>query len=77
MGWSRGYHGYVFLDPKMVLYSGPKSMQDTYIDIMHAPMRYHYAMDDCRVPMGAILRKQADCIIDTYDLAYGWNHRIE
>src|SRR5690349_12972627 len=34
MGWSRGYHGYVFLDPRDGTIMGPKK-NDGYLDMMH------------------------------------------
>ena len=75
MGWSRGYHGYVFEDPRDGAVLGP-SKYDGYIDMMHAPMHYIKVMDDRDFPLAGILESEGQYIHYTYDLGDQWQHFI-
>mmetsp|Transcript_6115 Transcript_6115/g.13337 ORF Transcript_6115/g.13337 Transcript_6115/m.13337 type:complete len:464 (+) Transcript_6115:108-1499(+) len=76
MGWARGYHGYVFEDPKDGAVIGPYKY-DGYIDMMHVSMTYTKIMDDRAFPLSGILQKEGDAVYYTYDLGDQWEHRIE
>lgn len=76
MGWCRGYHGYVFLDPRDGAVLGPKKYSG-YIDMMHMKIHFHGYMDDRRIPVGALLRDVGDKCQYLYDLGDGWFHRLE
>jgi Plasmid pRiA4b ORF-3-like protein/MYND finger len=76
MGWCRGYHGYVFQDPKDGAVLGPKKYNG-YIDMMHAPMKFHYIMEDQRYPLAGLVQNVGDFIRYTYDLGDNWEHKIE
>lgn len=76
IGWCRGYHAYVFRDPKDGAILGPKKYAG-HIDMMHAPMKYYYVMDDRDTPLGALLSKIGDFIFYTYDIGDNWELRIE
>eukprot|EP00814_Leptocylindrus_danicus_P013917 CAMPEP_0116004010 /NCGR_PEP_ID=MMETSP0321-20121206/361_1 /TAXON_ID=163516 /ORGANISM="Leptocylindrus danicus var. danicus, Strain B650" /LENGTH=401 /DNA_ID=CAMNT_0003472257 /DNA_START=20 /DNA_END=1226 /DNA_ORIENTATION=- len=76
MGWSRGYHGYVFEDVTDGSTIGPKRNAG-YIDMMHAPMHYHYVMDDNDIPLATLLRKVGDWCNYTYDLGDSWDHKLK
>ena len=73
MGWARGYHGYVFAEPKNGSIFGPKN-NDGYIDMMHVGMHFHDIMDDVKVPLGTILRHEGDTCQYTYDLGDQYEH---
>lgn len=76
MGWGRAYHGYVFEDPKDGAVLGPKKYSG-FIDMMHAPMKYSYIMEDRRYPLAGILHEKGDVLYYTYDLGDMWEHKIE
>jgi hypothetical protein len=75
MGWGRGYHGYVFEDPKDGTVVGPQK-HGRYIDTMHVPMHYIKVMDDKGWPLAALLREKGDVAYYIYDLGDNWTHRI-
>ena len=56
MGWSSGYHGYVFLDATDGAAIGP-AKNDGYIDMMHSVGHFHHIMNDRHVPLALLLRK--------------------
>ena len=76
MGWGRGYHGYAFTDISDGSVFGPQGRAG-YIDMMHAPMHYHYIADDRKIPLAALLRNPGDWCTYNYDLGDGWNHILE
>ena len=75
MGWARGYHGYVFSEPKDGSIWGPKN-NSGYIDMMHVGTHYHDIMDDVKIPLGTILRSVGDKWLYTYDLGDQFFHHI-
>jgi len=75
MGWARGYHGYVFEDPRDGTVIGP-SKNSAYIDSMHVPFHYKKVMDDKGCPLAALLSKKGDIAYYNYDLGDYWLHRI-
>jgi len=75
MGWARGYHGYVFEDPRDGAVIGPKKRAG-YIDMMHASMMYPSYMDDRKCPLALILRDVGDICYYTYDLGDNWRHTL-
>ena len=76
LGFSRGYHAYVFEDPNDGAVLGPKKYCG-HIDMMHASHMFAYMMDDRRIPLAALLAKAGDFIQYTYDLGDGWRHMLE
>ena len=75
MGWSRGYHGYAFEDPRDGTVIGP-SKNSAYIDTMHVPMWYKKVMDDKGCPLAALLSSKGDVAYYNYDLGDNWEHRL-
>lgn len=75
MGWSRGYHGYAFEDPRDGTIIGP-AKNSAYIDTMHVPMIYKKIMDDKGCPLAALLMKKGDVAYYNYDLGDCWMHRL-
>lgn len=75
MGWSRGYHGYAFEDPRDGTIIGP-AKNSAYIDTMHVPMIYKKIMDDKGCPLAALLAKKGDAAYYNYDLGDCWMHRL-
>ena len=75
MGWSRGYHGYAFEDPKDGTVVGPAN-NGGYIDSMHIPQLYKKVMDDKGCPLAALLIKKGDYAHYNYDLGDNWEHRL-
>eukprot|EP00986_Skeletonema_menzelii_P002932 scaffold848_cov153-Skeletonema_menzelii.AAC.13 len=75
MGWSRGYHGYAFEDPRDGTVIGP-AKNSAYIDTMHVPMLYKKVMDDKGCPLAALLLKKGDVAYYNYDLGDNWMHRL-
>ena len=75
MGWSRGYHGYAFEDPRDGTIIGP-SENSSYIDTMHVPFHYKKVMDDKGCPLAGLLMKKDDVAYYNYDLGDGWMHRL-
>lgn len=75
MGWSRGYHGYVFLDPRDGAIMGPKK-NDGYLDMMHVNIAFNGFMDDRKCPLALVLREVGDKCSYKYDLGDGWNHTL-
>lgn len=76
MGWARGYHGYVFQDPRDGAVLGPKKYSG-YIDMMHANLMFNAYMDDRKMPLASILQKVGDRCWYTYDLGDHWEHVLE
>lgn len=76
MGWARGYHGYVFQDPRDGAVMGPKKYSG-YIDMMHANLMFNAYMDDRKMPLAAVLQKVGDRCWYTYDLGDHWEHVLE
>jgi hypothetical protein len=75
MGWARGYHGYVFVDPNDGTAVGP-CRHDGYRGMMNVRMHYIKIMDDRGFPLAGMLRKEGDAVYYTYDLGDHWEHRI-
>ena len=75
MGWSRGYHGYAFEDPRDGTVIGP-AKNSAYIDTMHVPMNYKKVMDDKGCPLAALMLKKGDVAYYNYDLGDNWMHRL-
>lgn len=76
MGWSRGYHGYVFEDPKDGAVLGPVKYAG-YLDMMHVSLLFHDIMEDKRFPLSGLIHTVGDFIYCTYDLGDQWRQKIE
>lgn len=59
MGWSRGYHGYVFEDPRDGASIGPEKYSGR-IDSMYVPMHYIKLMEDREFPLAALTNKKGE-----------------
>jgi len=76
MGWSRGYHGHMFLDPRDGAVLGPKKYSG-YLDMMHVKTHFHDYMDDRKMPLAGLLCAVGDKCQYLYDLGDGWFHHLE
>lgn len=82
MGWSRGYHGYVFEDRSDGTVLGPTKPGDGinkstgHIDCMHAGRHFHHVMSDQKVPLALLLQKVDDTCTYVYDLGDYWKHHL-
>lgn len=75
-GWGRGYHSYIFTDPKDgALFGQQKSKRGIDGDLMLFAHGCDF-VDDEKVRIGDLLSTTGESLLFTYDLGVRWEHTV-